>query len=70
MVYFLTPLPERNQDSQSARLTKQGFEKVALPEFQLTLSGSPGALATLYQKQYEAGEVIEFGKWAVPVLLK
>jgi hypothetical protein len=65
MVYLLTPLPKRNKDSQAPRLREQGFEKVALPEFQLTLPGNPGALVTLYQKQCEASEVIQFSKWAV-----
>ena len=34
MVYFLTPQPDRNPDSQSVRLLNQGFKKVALPEVQ------------------------------------
>ena len=67
-VYLLTPLPERNKDTQSQALTDQGFEKVALPEVRL-FSGSPNNFCTLYQKDCAAGETIAVGKWAVPVFM-
>ena len=69
MVFVATPLPDRNRiGSQSERLTKQGFEKVSLPEFILFGHRSyPANLCTLYQKRCSAGEVVEFGKWAVPL---
>ncbi|AKJ64919.1 sialidase family protein [Kiritimatiella glycovorans] len=69
VVYFATPLPDRNPSgSQSAKLEAQGFEKVALSEFNLFEHTSyPANLCSLYQKTCAAGEVIEFGKWAVPL---
>jgi hypothetical protein len=67
MVYFLTPLPERNRDSQSKVFLEQGFKKVALPEVPLFLPESAANYCTLYQKQCAEGDLIEFGKWAVPV---
>jgi hypothetical protein len=72
VVHVATPLPDRNpRGSQSAKLAQQGFEKVALPEFILFEATShPANLCTLYQKNCKAGERIEFGKWAAPLLLK
>jgi hypothetical protein len=69
VIYVATPLPDRNpRGSRSAELAEQGFEKVALPEFKLfEASSHPANLCTIYQKKCEAGEEIEFGKWAVPV---
>jgi hypothetical protein len=68
-VLFLTPAPGRNKDSQSETLTKQGFRKVALSEVRLFDPKNPANYCTLYQKDCRKGETIEFGKWAVPVLL-
>lgn len=68
MVYFLTPKPNRNKDSQAEHLEKQGFERVALPEMPL-FNQKPTSFCTLYQKKCKQGEQIRFGKWAVPVLL-
>ncbi|MCX7006658.1 MAG: sialidase family protein [Kiritimatiellaeota bacterium] len=67
-VFFLTPQPDRNHDTQSQALMDQGFGKVALPEVRL-FSGSPNNFCTLYQKDCAAGEVINIGKWAVPLFL-
>ncbi|MBM3860498.1 MAG: exo-alpha-sialidase [Verrucomicrobia bacterium] len=66
-VWFLTPAPERNRDSQTQALLNQGFEKVSLPEVRLFNPGSLGNYCTLYQKDCAAGETIAIGKWAVPV---
>lgn len=66
-VYFLTPQPERNKDSQTKALLELGFEKVALPEIRLFNPGSPANFCTLYQRDCKAGETIVFGKWAVPL---
>lgn len=68
-LYFLTPAPDRNKDSQSQMLESQGFRKVALPEFLLFSPVAYQNCVTLYQKDCEAGEVIKFGQWAVPVFL-
>lgn len=67
-VYFLTPQPDRNRDTQSQPLMDQGFEKVALPEVRL-FGGSPNNCCTLYQKDCAAGEAILIGKWAVPLFI-
>ncbi len=66
-VFFLTPLPERNSESQSQALIDQGFQLVALPEFPLMGAGTVNSVVSLYQKDVEEGEAITVGKWAVPV---
>jgi predicted neuraminidase len=68
-VYFLTPEPGRNKDSQTQTLLDQGFQKVALPEVRLFNPVSAANFCTLYQKDCAAGDTIELGKWAVPVFL-
>lgn len=72
MVYFLTPLPHRNpQGSQSDRLQRQGFTRVTVPEVELFQFARPTeTYCALFQKECAAGEVIEFGLWAVPVVLE
>lgn len=70
MVYFLSPEPGRNGDSQSQVLLDQGFEKVALPETRLFDPNRSGNYCTLYQKHCTKSESIEFGKWAVPVFFR
>ncbi len=66
-VYFLTPAPDRNRDSQSQALLDQGFKKVALPEVRLFNPASAANFCTLYQKDCAAGDAVEIGKWAVPL---
>ena len=66
-VYLLTPSPDRNPDSATDDLLKQGFKKVALPEVRLFDPGNPGNFCTLYQKACAEGETVTFGKWALPV---
>lgn len=65
-VHVLTPLPDRNDDSLSASLEAQGFQKVALTEIQL-FGGGPGERTSLYQKECTEGETIMLGKWGVPL---
>ncbi len=69
LVHVLTPLPERNHDSQAAALVAQGFSKVAMPEFVLFPNANgdvSGANAvSVFQKQVQAGDVLDLGKWAV-----
>ena len=71
MVYFLTPLPHRNpRGSQADRLQRQGFTRVAVPEVELFQFGqATETYCALFQKECAAGEVVEFGLWAVPVML-
>jgi predicted neuraminidase len=69
MIYFLTPAPDRNRDSQSDELIEQGFKKVALPEVKMFRTTSSKNYGTLYQKMCTRDEVIIFGKWAVPVFV-
>lgn len=66
-VWFLTPAPGRNPDSQTQALMDQGFEMVALPEVPLFNPASAANYCTLYQKDCSAGETILVNKWAVPV---
>lgn len=66
-VYFLTPTPDRNKDSQTQALLDQGFKKVALPEVRLFNPSSAANFCTLYQKDCAAGDTISLGKWAVPL---
>jgi predicted neuraminidase len=66
-LYFLTPAPGRNQDSQTQTLLDQGFKKVALPEVRLFNPSSVANFCTLYQKDCAVGDTIAFGKWAVPL---
>lgn len=68
-VWFLTPAPERNNDSQSQALMDQGFKKVAVPEVRLFSPQSAANFCTLYQKECLIGETILIGKWAVPVFI-
>ncbi|WP_231690817.1 sialidase family protein [Aureliella helgolandensis] len=70
MVYFLSPEPDRNGDSQSHVLLEQGFEKVALPEVRLFDLKRSANYCTVYQKHCEKADTIEFGKWAVPVFFR
>lgn len=68
-VWFLTPEPERNRDSQTQALLGQGFAKVALAEIPLFGPTTAANLYTLYQKDCVAGEKIRVGKWAVAVFV-
>jgi hypothetical protein len=63
VVLAVTPLPDRNRDSVSEQLVKQGFEKVAQPEFRLF--GTPANICTTFQKKVTAGQVITLAKWGV-----
>ncbi len=65
VVFAVTPLPDRNRDSVSEQLTKQGFEMVAQPEFRLF--GSPANICTTFQKTVRAGEIITMAKWGILV---
>ncbi len=67
MLYVLTPQPERNRDSVSAALLKQGFKKVALPEVRLFDRKNPANYCTLYQKECKMDETVTFDKWGVPL---
>ena len=67
MVFFLTPVLDRNADSAAQPLLDQGFAKVALPEIPLFNPGSAANYCTLFQKRCVVGETIIVGKWAVPV---
>ncbi|MCA9124474.1 MAG: exo-alpha-sialidase [Planctomycetaceae bacterium] len=66
-VWLLTPTPDRNQDSCSVELSKQGFKRVSVPEVRLFNPKSTANFCTLYQKDCELNETITVGKWAVPL---
>ena len=66
-VWFLTPAPGRNRDSQTQGLMAQGFKMVAQPEIPLFNPGSAANYCTLYQKDCSSDETIVIDKWAVPV---
>ena len=71
MAYVFTPAKDRNPDSVEEEILAQGFEKTSLKEFFLFLTpGNPprtSEACSVYQKQVEVGEEIEFGKWGVLV---
>lgn len=67
VVFFLTPVLDRNVDSAAQPLLDQGFEKVALPEVPLFNPASAANYCTLFHKRCAVGETIIVGKWAVPV---
>jgi hypothetical protein len=66
IIYVITPLPDRNQDSLNDTLLKQGFSKARAPEF-LLFDVIPNNICSIYQKRAEAGENIALGKWGVIV---
>jgi len=66
-VYFLTPEPSRNKDSQTQALLEQGFKKAALPEVRLFNPSSAANFCTLYQKDCAVEEPVKVYKWAVPL---
>ena len=68
-LWFLTPLPSRNSDSQQKTLLDQGFKKVAHTEISLFNLGVAWNFCTLSQKDCAAGETITIGKWALPVFI-
>ncbi len=68
-VWFLTPTPERNRDSQTRSLLDQGFKQVDLPEIPLFGPRVDANRCTVYQKDCAVGEKILVGKWAVPLFL-
>ena len=68
-VWFLTPAPDRNRDSQSKILRKQGFAKVRVAEVRLFDPTVTANFCTLYQKDCSKGETITIGKWAVPLVI-
>jgi len=68
VLYVATPLRNRNRDSLTEALTKQGFAKAKLPEF-LMFDHQTGAanLCSLFQKQVSRGDIVTLGKWGVVV---
>jgi len=71
VIYAVTPQPDRNQDSVTDELQKQGFELAAVPEFVLFLMPGgreiPGNVCSVYQRRVAAGDRIKFGKWGVVI---
>lgn len=71
MIYIATPSPQRDRPhSAEAALLRQGFQKTDLPEFlsfihPLGESQNDKTRCTIYQKQVEAGELVNLGKWGV-----
>ena len=66
IVFVATPLKDRNRDSVTKELEKQGFVKARFPEFlAMLLVNGEGNLVTTYQKQVKEGERIAFGKWGL-----
>lgn len=71
MVYVLTPAPDRNPDSVESQLLAQGFEKTSAKEMDVLFKTDEKSryenLCSLYQKELETGDRVEFGKWGVLV---
>ena len=66
MVCIITPSKSRNKDTLEPAITAQGYKKTDLDEFLLFVIIS-GNVCSVFQKQVEAGEQIEFGKWGIVV---
>jgi len=66
VVYVITPLPDRNQDSVYNSLLSQGFAKARVAEFPL-FGESPNNICSVFQKRVEAGENLILDKWGVIV---
>lgn len=69
IAYVTTPTLGRNPDSLHADLLKMGFKKAALREFQLfDRQPSSAQRVSLYQKEFKAGDRLEFGKWGILIM--
>jgi BNR repeat protein len=66
VVTVITPLPNRNGDSVSEALLKQGFKKARVPEF-LLFGQIANNLCSVYQKRMEKDKKIVLGKWGVVI---
>lgn len=64
MAYVLTPVKIRNKDTMAEYILKAGFKKVATPEF-LLFGNTCANVVTLYQKEVQKGETVEFGMWGI-----
>lgn len=64
LVYVVTPARARNPDSLFAKLEKAGFEQTTIAEFPL-FGASKDNLCSVYQRNVEAGETLDFGKWGL-----
>ena len=71
MVYVLTPSPDRNRQSVEAELLALGFTKASMKELDVIFKTDEKSrlenLCSVYQKQAQAGETIEFGPWGLLV---
>ncbi len=66
VVYVITPLPNRNQDSITKTLLNQGFAKAKVAEFPL-FGEIPNNICSVFQRKVETGEDIMLGKWGIIV---
>lgn len=64
VVWVLTPMAERNDDTLELALYRRGFAKARVPEFVL-FGGIAANAVTVFQKRCEAGERIALGKWGL-----
>lgn len=67
VVWVLTPMAERNDDSLELALYRRGFERARVREF-ILFGGSTANAVTLFQKVCRAGEKLDLGMWGVPAL--
>jgi len=67
VVWGLTPMPERNEDSLELALYREGFVRARVREF-ILFGGSAANACTVFQKRCRAGERINLGKWGLLVL--
>jgi hypothetical protein len=66
-VWVLTPMPDRNKDSQTTALLAQGFQNVAFSEICLFDPRTTRNYCALFQKICDQGETITIHKWALPI---
>ncbi len=67
VVWVLTPMAERNDDTLELALYREGFERARVREFVL-FGGISANAVTVFQKHCSEGESIELGKWGVLAL--
>lgn len=67
-IVFLTPPPAANSDNCAAELERIGFAKMGNPPFQLFEPAQPCNTVERWHRKCRRGEVIVFGKWAVPLV--
>lgn len=65
---FLTPSPESNRDNCAAEFTRIGFVRASTSGFQLFEPANVSSVVEIWRRPCRKGDIITFGKWAVPLV--